>query len=323
MAKYKRCCSCDYFVTSSDKRCPNCGISDPRADKMERTDTLAVEAPMTDGTRAAFGGFVGMVIGGMLMGGMGVAVGVAVGVSLGVLLGADRDWVPPEIPNLARKVVDSMKQREETIRQRLDDIARREKNLEETRVQVATLSQAERVRNAIDQAAVSLSRQRDRYHAKLWEIALVRWQNRLEPLYSDWETLTHESCNQRLRQLELARGEGERYVAAWNDVDLTELPEAQRCLTKLRDTLGACDKLREALIVQQATLAVKGIAPIEETLQSAMPGASLKSLDLFSARASLGEFNKAFDELESEYSRLRSEEEMADRAALVQRLGQG
>jgi hypothetical protein len=323
MAKYKRCCSCDYWVTSSDKRCPNCGISDPRADRMERTDTLAVEAPMTDGTRAAFGGFVGMVIGGMLMGGMGVAVGVAVGVSLGVLLGADRDWAPPEIPNLARKAVDSMKQREETIRQRLDDIARRERNLEETRAQVATLSQAEQVRQVIDQASLSLARQRDRYHAGLWDIALVRWQNRIEPLYADWETLTHESCNQRLRQLEVAREEGEKYVAAWSHVELGDAPEAKRCLERLRGTLAACDQLRENLIVQQATLAVKGIAPIEETLQSATPGASLKSLDAFSARASLGEFNRAFDELESEYNRLRSEEELADRAALVQRLGHG
>ena len=322
--KYKRCCACDFWVTQADSRCPNCGIQEPR---VERTESIPLETPMTDGTRAAFGGFIGAVIGGFLMDGMGVAVGVAVGVSLGVLLGADREWSPPDLASLTRKPLRSLRQDEETIQQRLADIANREKRLFEMRQKIAQEAEqgteSERwvqVRAALDSAAQILSRQRERYHAKLWEIALVRWQNTLEPLAADWETLTHESCNHRLRLLEAARDRGQQYLSDWEGVDLTDLPEGQRCVRRLRDALATCDKLREALIVQQAALAVKGIAPLDEMLQPAlMPSETLKSLDIFNARAAIGEFSSAFGELEAEYARLRSEEELAERAVLVQR----
>lgn len=319
--KYKRCVGCDFWVTGSDKRCPNCGLQDPRA---ERSDTLTMEAPMTDGTRAAFGGFIGAVIGGFLMDGMGVAVGVAVGVSLGVLLGSDREWSPPGFPLPGRRVIDSLRQDEETIQQRLADIDARERRLAEVRAQIPSdASSAERwqkVRQAIDSATIHFARQRDRYHAKLWEIALVRWQNSLEPLAADWEALDHETCGQRLRQLEVAQAKGAQYLADWEGID-SDLPEAQRCIDRLRRALEACDELREALIVQQAALAVKGIAPVDEALSPSLaPLEALQQMDAFNARVALGEFSKAFDELEAEYSRLRSEEELAERAALVNRL---
>lgn len=328
--KYKRCCACDYFVTASDARCPNCGIADPRSDRDPRAETLALEPTMTDGTRAAFGGVIGAIIGGFLMAGMGVAVGMAVGVSLGVLLGADRDWSGPELPSL-RRSVDSLKHIEELIQQRLAELTDREKRLNETRSMVAEqealpVSESgerpwERVRARIDAAAATLGRQRERYHAKLWEIALVRWQNRLDPLAADWDTLTHDECAGRLQRLDEVQAEGKKYLEQWEGVDLVELPEAQRCLDRLRAALQSCDQLREQLIVQQATLAIKGIAPADDALDAHLNGPNLTALDAFNARAALGEFSSAFDDLESEFARLKSEEELAEKADIVRRLG--
>lgn len=283
---------------------------------------------MTDGTRAAFGGFIGAVIGGFLMAGMGVAVGVAVGVSLGVLLGADREWHTPDLSTLGRRPVRSLRQAEETIQQRLSEIASREKRLIEARQRVAqeagvdfNTARWESVRGALDTAQTILGRQRERYHAELWQIALVRWQNTLEPLAADWDSLTHETVNHRLRLLEAARERGQAFLREWEHADLTDAPEAARCAARLREALETCDKLREALIVQQAALAVKGIAPMDDALAPMVaPTELLKSLDVFNARASIGEFNSAFGELEAEYARLRSEEELAERTVLVQRL---
>ena len=327
--KYKRCCACDFWVTNSDTRCPNCGIQDPRS---ERSETLAMETPMSDGTRAAFGGFVGAVIGGFLMQGLGVAVGVAVGVSLGVLLGADREWAGPgDIAALARKTlgngVRSLRQDEETIQQRLADISAREKRLTEAKQKVLIEAGTDvknenwqRVEDALVSAEKILVRQRERYHAELWDLALIRWQNTLEPLASDWESLTHETCNHRLRLLEAARERGATFLKDWENVDLAELPEAANCVRRLRDALEACDKLREALIVQQAALAVKGIAPMSEALQAGhAPTEAMQALDTFNARASVGEFSTAFGELEAEYSRLRSEEELAQNSLVLGR----
>ena len=323
--KYKRCCACDFWVTNSDTRCPNCGIQEPRS---ERSEAAAMETPMTDGTRAAFGGFIGAVIGGFLMDGMGVAVGVAVGVSLGVLLGADREWSAPEMPGFARRTVRSLRQDEETIQQRLADIGAREKRLGEARqkvlLEIGADIQQDRwahVTAALDSAESILLHQRERYHAKLWEIALVRWQNTLEPLASDWESLTHETCNHRLRLLEAARDRGQAFLNEWDGVDVSDVPESGRCVSKLREALAACEQLREDLIVRQAALAVKGIAPLDDALHHTLnPHDSLKSLDIFNARASIGEFSTAFGELEAEYSRLRSEEELAERTVMVQRV---
>ena len=297
-------------------------------------DTLTMETPMTDGTRAAFGGFIGAVIGGFLMEGMGVAVGVAVGVSLGVLLGADRDWQIPDSGGgqaNRRKAGRSLRQDEETIQQRLADIAGREKRIGEMRKKVSEESSAEpkvnfegrwqKVSAALDSAHAILSRQRERYHAKLWDIALVRWQNTLEPLAADWEALTHETCNHRLRLLEAARERGQTFLAEWEGIDLTEMPEGAQSVARLKQALETCEQLREALIVQQAALAVKGIAPMDDALQPALaPLEALQTLDVFNARAAIGEFSSAFGELEAEYARLRSEEELAERAVMVQRI---
>lgn len=325
---YKRCCACDFWVTMMDKRCPNCGIREPRVD---RVDALPAETPMTDGTRAAFGGFVGAVVGGMLLGGMGVAVGVAIGVSVGVLLGPDSEGLADQpalagvVGAVAGRPTASLRQDEQVIQQRLSDIAAREKRLGEARQRVDLEGGTDRwqtVRQTLDSAGAILARQRERYHAKLWEIALVRWQNTLEPLTADWDTLTHEECNRRLQALGVQRERGLGFLQDWEGVDLTHLPEGQSCITRLKNALTSCEQLRQALVVQQAALAVKGIAPMHESLAKHAPSASdpLKQLDVFNARAAIGEFSTAFGELEAEYARLRSEEELAENSVLVQRI---
>jgi hypothetical protein len=324
--KYKRCHACDFWVVLGEKRCPNCGIPDPRG---ERAETLQDASTMTDGTRAAFGGFIGAIIGGFLMNGMGVAVGVAVGVSLGVLLGADREWPTPELA--LRRVPASLRQHEETIRQRLKDIDDRQTKLQTTRLSVSKAVQASgsneearerwtKVQEALDSAETILVRSRERYHAKLWEIALVRWQNNIEPLAGDWDNMTHDEAEKRLRELMRAQERGQQYLEEWRDVDVTGIPEAAHCIGRLKTALEACDKLREALIVHQAALAVRGIAPIDDALSGAHTPVDLKNMDIFSARAAIGEFSNAFHELEAEYARLRSEEELAEQTVLLQRV---
>ncbi len=328
--KYKRCSACDFWVTAAEKRCPNCGVAEPMADRNSPTanDALLMEPPLTDGARAAFGGFVGAVIGGFLMQGMGVAVGVAVGVSLGVLLGADREWNLSETAApIHRRASDSLCRREDIIKERLADIATRERRLDET-VRTVDAEHAsidperlQKVRDALTSARGILGRQRERYHSMLWEIALVRWQNTLEPIAADWERITHEECAHRLRQLDIARDKGRAYLTEWQDVDLSDLPEAEQCVDRLRQALSTCDMLREELIIQQAALAVRGIAPMDESLHPGLGanGDKFRNLDVFNARASIGEFSAAFSELESEYSRLRSEEELGERQVLVRK----
>lgn len=334
---YKQCRNCDFWVTRQDKHCPNCGVVEPRAgglmlDPIPDGDPagLVENPPATEAARALVGGVLGAIFGASIVGG---GPGVAVGVALGVVAGVNMDMMfgfPFPADQSARRFLGStvptscLRQDEQTIQQRLEAITAREKQLGEARQRVLAEGEAgqwQTVRVTLESASQILRRQRERYRAKLWEIALVRWQNTLEPLTSDWDDLSHEECNRRLQTVASARTRGEAFLREWEQADLTATPEGQDRISRLRAALDTCEQLRQALVVQQAALAVRGIAPVDEAMQPVLsPGASLKQLDLFNARAAIGEFSSAFGELEAEYARLQSEEEMAERVQLVHRL---
>jgi hypothetical protein len=178
----------------------------------------------------------------------------------------------------------------------------------------------DRIHQQLLQAGDALARQRDRYHVKLWEVTLIRWQNRLDPIVVDWPRLTHEGCSKRLAALDQIEDEGQQFLQAWTDIDLEEYPDARRCLERLTASLDACGPLREHLIVKQATLALSGLAPAEDAIDPllAMPPSTASA---FQARASLADVTSAFAALEGEYDRLRSEQRFADEMDTVRQLG--
>jgi hypothetical protein len=280
---------------------------------------------MNDATRAMIGAFIGAVLGALLMQGVGVAVGVAVGVSLGILLGADRGQ--QQAASKTKGTV-SLREIERRIGERLVELRNRERRLAETRAQWERRASTaagrdaawERIHQQLLQAGDALARQRDRYHVKLWEVTLIRWQNKLDPLVVDWSRLTHEGCSKRLAVLDLIEDEGTEFLRAWTDIDLEEYPDARRCLDRLKASLGACRPLREHLIVKQATLALTGLAPAEDAIDPmlAMPPSTASA---FQARASLADVTSAFAALEGEYDRLRSEQRFADEMDTVRQLG--
>jgi hypothetical protein len=280
---------------------------------------------MNDATRAMIGAFIGAVLGALLMQGVGVAVGVAVGVSLGILLGADRGQ--QQAASKTKGTV-SLREIERRIGERLVELRNRERRLAETRAQwerrastAAGRDEAwDRIHQQLLQAGDALARQRDRYHVKLWEVTLIRWQNKLDPLVVDWSRLTHEGCSKRLAILDLIEDEGTEFLRAWTDIDLEEYPDARRCLDRLKASLDACRPLREHLIVKQATLALSGLAPAEDAIDPmlAMPPSTASA---FQARASLADVTSAFAALEGEYDRLRSEQRFADEMDTVRQLG--
>lgn len=280
---------------------------------------------MNDATRAMIGAFIGAVLGALLMQGVGVAVGVAVGVSLGILLGADRGQ---QTTSTKGPTVVSLREIERRIGERLVELRNRERRLAETRAQWERRGQIgsgrdagwEKIHQQLLQAGDALARQRDRYHVKLWEVTLIRWQNKLDPLVVDWSRLTHEGCSKRLAVLDQIEDEGEEFLRAWTDIDLEEYPDARRCLDRLKASLDACRPLREHLIVKQATLALSGLAPADDAIDPmlAMPPSTASA---FQARASLADVTSAFAALEGEYDRLRSEQRFADEMDTVRQLG--
>lgn len=322
---YRQCVGCRYHVTESDSVCPNCGVPEPMSSISGMAGMFSLGPEMSDATRAMIGAFIGAMLGALLMQGVGVAVGVAVGVSLGILLGADRSQ-----QHLASKVIGtvSLREIERRIGERLVELRNRERRLAETRAQWERRASTEtgrdaaweRIHQQLLQAGDALARQRDRYHVKLWEVTLIRWQNKLDPLVVDWSRLTHEGCSKRLAVLDIIEDEGKEFLGAWTGIDLDEYPDARRCLDRLKMSLDACRPLREHLIVKQATLALSGLAPADDAIDPllAMPPSTASA---FQARASLADVTSAFAALEGEYDRLRSEQRFADEMDTVRQLG--
>ncbi len=143
------------------------------------------------------------------------------------------------------------------------------------------------------------------------EIALVRWQNTLEPLTGDWDRLTHEECSRRLQAWPPRASAAKAFCAsgsARGDRDAGG---------RVRPAPGRGARHRRAPAPGPGGAAGRpgrqGIAPLDEALQPVLtPPPRCGRLDVFNARAAIGEFSSAFGDLEAEYARLQSEHEMAE-----------
>jgi hypothetical protein len=215
---------------------------------------------------------------------------------------------------LSRLSPQSLRQAQETIEHRLKGFADSEERLREVKHRIeqeAAKEQWQTVRATLEMAIATVQRQRDRYLVKLWEISLVRWQNKLEPIADDWDKLTYEECDRRLHSLASMQKSGVPMLWGWEKTDLASIPDGKRCITRIREGLEVCHQLRRALLAKQAALAVKNIAPLDEVLDPIAIPAALGRLELLNARAAIGEFSSAFRDLEAEHERLQIEDDVS------------
>lgn len=274
------------------------------------------------------GGCIGSALGlgtGWFMGGdSGAIIGWFVGAIFGPIVGLS---IHGGVDTVVSRVIFRhqprfyLRRNEQIIRQRLEELKARERQIvamQQRIEQEITGEQWQRVHEVLEKGAETLRLQSEHYRAKLWEISMLRWQNTLEPLVDEWDNLTYEECGRRLKALTATCQRGEITLQEWKQTDLATTPDGQSYIMRLQEVLTACEQLRQALLAQQALLAVKGITPLEETSQSIpKPSAALEQFELFHTRVTLGEFSSAFTELESEYIRLQNEEEIAQQVKQI------
>ncbi len=173
------------------------------------------------------------------------------------------------------------------------------------------------VREKLNHAGEVLQRQRTRQVAGLWEIEVMRWQRRLVPVV---ERHGGADTAEQMKRLAAARGEGERLLHALKrDKETAASPEGERCLHQLRGLLHGCDELREALVVQDALEAIRGIGPADDPRRNApLSPEPLEALRGPDSRASLAAALAAF---QMEHERLRDDDrEARDVARFVREL---
>lgn len=170
----------------------------------------------------------------------------------------------------------------------------------------------EPVRARLKEATALLHDQRERYRARLWGIELLRWSDRLTPLTTAPELSSFDEAIRRLAQVAELTTDGEALRSRWQGQKETRAtPEGQRCLALLDSLLERCEAIRQQILIQKATLALRGITPVDDAVESA--GLTTGSVDRLGALpAPEQQLSDALAELEAEYDRLRDDHESAN-----------
>ena len=316
----EQCRHCDFWVKPAANYCPNCGAAqtDHPSRQAQQADPSHQYSKLLGTILAAV---VGLVLAALIFKTRLVVMVVAGGVLIPWLThrftrGSRKDAMKESssLPLSSQPAFTALNDYEQTIQQRLEELTGRRLRLTEVRELIERESSAERrsvIMETLNRAETVLESQRKRYRLKLWELALVRWQNHLEPITGAWQARTYSEGDRSLEMVDSTREQGAAMLQEWEASDLAATHEGRVCIDRLREALDACDQLRQALLEQQAALAVQGISSLEET-PSPIPelNEALESIDLFSARAEIGEFFSDFDALEEEYHRLQGEEEV-------------
>lgn len=172
----------------------------------------------------------------------------------------------------------------------------------------------QQVRHKLLEARKLVVSQFARYKVQRQKIELVRLQNSVLPYLFSVNSLNESEIEKGLTAIENTKREIYKIHETLPDytiADFTEnaVIEKENFVSQLDETENSCEKLREALLSKQAARALQDIAPIEENLQ--LPNAEdvVHSADTFNLQTTLTDFSESFEELESEYRRVRAESE--------------
>lgn len=332
-------CKCKFWVTRQEKYCPNCGVYEPQRKAMKKwatDDYIGLSFVFLLPIASLIG--ISYLTNAWQLGGLIALIALFFSIIASIV-------IPMFINEWLFATNSSLRKDERMISQRLREIETREQQiLSVEKVVKAESVREEKMLDALEKAKSLLDDQRQRYEVKQWMIELLRWQNKLEPLAANLEGLSLQECNRRLANLQEIFNEGVDIVAKFSippgsdlprrqvtvrggrihfdflihpNSDLPATPDGLIVLERFRECLANCEVLRQSLIAQQTLIAVKGIEQGKEIL--ALTDTNLHSLELFNARADVGQFSNSLMELEEEYARLEFQEEAARQLKLLQK----
>lgn len=213
---------------------------------------------------------------------------------------------------------DNLINKQQIIESRLSELISRYKQIETVlgRIKSSDGEKLKFVEQKLLSAREIVTSQIARYELQNHKIGLVRLQNSVSPFLFFHNRLTEPETEQGLLTIERAKYEIGKIRQTLTNYVAIEFPaetldEKSHFLLQLDDTENSCEKLREALLSKQAAHALKGIAPIEESLQLPETKDAVHSAETFNLQTILTDFSESFDELEREYRRVRAESEVS------------
>lgn len=315
-----RCFNCNFYVSSFESKCPNCGrLASPRKivggylqiakfpALFALFFSLVFSLPATIFFFGDFDNFAQILLSAAFIYSIFFAVLFFIQFKRSFISRANNEINSP-VSSIAgkRKLIEKRIAELDSRGRKIDSVLDKIKETDRENLQEAR-------RKLLSAREIVIS-QLARYELQKQKVELVRLQNELSPYLYKLHRLADVETESGLAAVEITQLEIENMrgnLASYAAIDFPEktLPEKQSFLAQLDETNESCERLREALLGRQAASALRGISPIEGNLKFSGAKEVEHAAETFNMRAALTDFSESFDELESEYRRLRSESE--------------
>lgn len=322
----QKCQNCGFYASHVEKICPNCGKKNP-ASNFRTTILSDMKTP------AQFGFFFSLIISVIsliflftLPFSNYLALVPVFLLSFILSTGAiylivrDKFTVPAQ-QHLENPLSD-LDRKEKIIQKRLSNLSKRGKQIDIVldKIRQNDTEHLQNVRRKLLSAREVVIGQYARYELQAKKIELARLQNNVSPYLNSLHRLNEFEAANGLTVIEHTRHEIEQIRHNLTNYHAIEFPKSVRAekesfLLQIADTEESCEKIREALVSQQATRALRGISPIEDTLKMPSSEEIAHAVDTFNIQSTLTDFSESFEELENEYQRVRSESEISEELA--------
>ncbi len=329
--KYFKCVVCGFHVMAQDEHCQNCGVLRPLESLAVREEdystfvTLAVVASVLIplfGFGFAFG------LNGAFCLALPVCV-ISVLVARATAKALANNWSNRSQQAFERQIArrtaphqDSLVFKEDVIRKRIAELSFREQQVNDVldRVKQNSGEQWQKVCATLEASIQTLQRQHARYSAKSVEIDTVRLQNKLAPFIYDTDKFTFPELNKYLETIEEAQKGAYKLngqLAEQRRI-LGSVLEVEELFQRVSEVQASMRQLHDLLVGRQAVLALKGITPLDEALTPiSAPVVAIRKSEVFNIQIAITDFSASFDELESEYMRVQTEEGVAQQVSEI------
>lgn len=318
---FSECLKCRYNLSPHEERCPNCGRKNP-ANTFRKTTLEKWKTP------SIFGFIFSILITSLfflilienppkdyLLLILIFIISFFLSTIVIFLLVKDRFEI--EYQQFVENPLTDLDNKEKIIKRRIAELAKRLKQIDLVldRIKQNDTPQLQETRKKLLSAREIVTGQYARYELQAKKIEIARLQNNVLPFLNNLHRLNEFETENGLITIENTKHEVEKIkqnLTLFYAIEFPKAvqPEKENFLNQLAETTNSCDKLREALLSKQAASALRGISPIEENINTPSSKEIAHAVETFNIQSTLTDFSESFEELETEYRRLRSDNDI-------------
>ncbi len=332
---YVQCAVCGFWVTQEQPSCPNCGIVEPTNTELWEGfgQSRILDLVNVFGVSALLIWIGSGVMKTLIMTLIDVSQwgisGWGIRLISGAVIAGALTWYHRR--RFKRRHRDCFQRIEESLQGKLEPPQPLRETEQQLTQRISELRQKGEDVTALEKAlstvreALSVAT-RQSFHARIMQhkIAMLRWQNKLEPLIVDQPMDADVAeWQRRLQEVEEIRAEGQTLAAQFAEQsDLLTLSEGAQLQQAWSESLAGCERLKNELLTRQAVAASESVKPLEEVVPLSQVGkTTADALRYVLVTHDFGDLSTAVKNLREQEARLQAEREQAEqRARQAQRL---